>query len=50
MGKDGMKTTGLGLGYLCLRIGRVVLVCAWFEPHGRAPGPGVCVFVGSNLY
>ena len=36
--------------YLCLRIGRVVVVCAWFEPHGKAPGPGVCVCVGYNTY
>ena len=35
---------------LCADPGRVDVVCAWFEPRGRAPGPGVCVCVGSNIY
>ena len=44
--------------YLCLRIGRVVVVCARGSSptrHGRAPGPlvpgpSVCVCVGYNIY
>ena len=31
------------------RTGHRCVVCAWFEPHGRAPGPGMCVCVGSTV-